>query len=105
MGLLRYRLAASAFTSSVRDVSVMGSLTALATSTGGLIRIRMLATAATTRTAARGRALEALNIDIICANSPQAKGRVQRAFGTLQDRLVKELRLDILDRGCECRTG
>ena len=38
-------------------------------------------------------ALEALNIDIICANSPQAKGRVERAFGTLQDRLVKELRL------------
>ncbi len=40
-----------------------------------------------------GRALSALNIDIICANSPQAKGRVERAFGTLQDRLVKELRL------------
>lgn len=40
-----------------------------------------------------GRALQALNIDIICANSPQAKGRVERAFGTLQDRLVKELRL------------
>ena len=40
-----------------------------------------------------GRAPEALNIDIICANSPQAKGRVERAFGTLQDRLVKELRL------------
>jgi hypothetical protein len=40
-----------------------------------------------------GRALEALNIDIVCANSPQAKGRVERAFGTLQDRLVKELRL------------
>ncbi|MBV8458409.1 MAG: hypothetical protein JO122_17545 [Acetobacteraceae bacterium] len=34
-----------------------------------------------------------LNIDIICANLPQAKGRVERAFGTLQDRLVKELRL------------
>jgi hypothetical protein len=40
-----------------------------------------------------GRALQALNIDIICANSPQAKGRVERTFGTLQDRLVKELRL------------
>ena len=37
--------------------------------------------------------LSELNIDIICANSPQAKGRVERAFGTLQDRLVKELRL------------
>jgi hypothetical protein len=31
----------------------------------------------------------ALNIDIICANSPQAKGRIERAFGTLQDRMVK----------------
>ena len=40
-----------------------------------------------------GRALNELNIDIICANSPQAKGRVERSFGTLQDRLVKELRL------------
>ena len=40
-----------------------------------------------------GRALAALNIDILCANTPQAKGRVERAFGTLQDRLVKELRL------------
>ena len=39
------------------------------------------------------RVLSELNIDIICANSPQAKGRVERAFGTLQDRLVKELRL------------
>ena len=40
-----------------------------------------------------GRALAALNIDIICANSPQAKGRVERMNQTLQDRLVKELRL------------
>ena len=40
-----------------------------------------------------GRALHAMNIDIICANSSQAKGRVERANKTLQDRLVKELRL------------
>src|SRR3982750_3362722 len=40
-----------------------------------------------------GRALHALNIEILCANSPQAKGRVERANKTLQDRLVKELRL------------
>jgi hypothetical protein len=40
-----------------------------------------------------GRALATLNVDILCANTPQAKGRVERAFGTLQDRLVKELRL------------
>jgi len=37
------------------------------------------------------RALHALNIDIICANSSPAKGRVERANRTLQDRLVKEL--------------
>jgi transposase len=40
-----------------------------------------------------GRAMKALDIEIICANSPQAKGRVERAIQTLQDRLVKELRL------------
>jgi hypothetical protein len=41
-----------------------------------------------------GRALTSLNIEIICANSSQAKGRVERAHQTLQDRLVKELRLE-----------
>src|SRR6201985_1132 len=40
-----------------------------------------------------GRALHMLNIDIICANSSQAKGRVEQAHKTLQDRLVHELRL------------
>ena len=40
-----------------------------------------------------GRALAELNVDILCANSSQAKGRVERANRTLQDRLVKELRL------------
>jgi hypothetical protein len=40
-----------------------------------------------------GRALCELNIEILCANSSQAKGRVERANRTLQDRLVKELRL------------
>lgn len=40
-----------------------------------------------------GRAMHELNIELICANSPQAKGRVERANQTLQDRLVKELRL------------
>lgn len=45
-----------------------------------------------------GRAMQELDIQIICANSPQAKGRVERANQTLQDRLVKELRLrDISD--------
>ena len=39
-----------------------------------------------------GRALEDLEIDRITAHSPQAKGRVERSFGTMQDRLVKGLR-------------
>jgi transposase len=41
-----------------------------------------------------GRVLYELNIDIWCANTSQAKGRVERANLTLQDRLVKELRLE-----------
>jgi hypothetical protein len=40
-----------------------------------------------------GQALKELNIQLYWANSPQAKGRVERANKTLQDRLVKELRL------------
>jgi transposase-like protein len=39
------------------------------------------------------RAMLALDIRVICANSPEAKGRVERLFGTLQDRMVKEMRL------------
>ncbi len=39
------------------------------------------------------RAAETLAIELLFANSPQAKGRVERLFGTLQDRLIKELRL------------
>jgi hypothetical protein len=40
-----------------------------------------------------GRAMQQLEIEIICANSPQAKGRIERVNLTLQDRLVKEMRL------------
>jgi hypothetical protein len=40
-----------------------------------------------------GRALRELDIELIWAHSPQAKGRIERSFGTLQDRLVKELLL------------
>lgn len=40
-----------------------------------------------------GRALSELDIEWIAAHSPQAKGRIENAFGTLQDRLVKEMRL------------
>jgi len=40
-----------------------------------------------------GRAMQQLGIELILANSPHAKGRVERMNGVLQDRLVKELRL------------
>jgi transposase len=39
-----------------------------------------------------GRLMDELEIELIKARSPQAKGRIERLFGTLQDRLVKELR-------------
>ena len=39
------------------------------------------------------RALKELGVEVIHANSPQAKGRVERLFGTLQDRPIKEMRL------------
>lgn len=41
-----------------------------------------------------GRALREVNIEILCANSSQAEGRVERKNRTLQDRPVKEMRLD-----------
>lgn len=40
------------------------------------------------------RAMDELGIELICANSPQAKGRVERVNRTLQDRLVRQLRID-----------
>jgi transposase InsO family protein len=43
------------------------------------------------------RALDQLGIELICAKTPQAKGRVERVNRVLQDRLVKELRLDGID--------
>lgn len=39
------------------------------------------------------RAMKELGVDVIHAHSPQAKGRIERLFATLQDRLVKEMRL------------
>lgn len=41
-----------------------------------------------------GRALSELGIEILCSNSSLAKGRVERVNRTLQDRFVKELRLE-----------
>ena len=39
------------------------------------------------------RTMDELDVEVITANSPEAKGRVERLFGTLQDRMVKEMRL------------
>jgi hypothetical protein len=44
-----------------------------------------------------GRALSELGIEWIAAHSPQAKGRIERTFGTLQDRLIKEMRVAGID--------
>jgi hypothetical protein len=44
-----------------------------------------------------GRAMKELGVELILANSPQAKGRVERRNGLLQDRLVKEMRLAGID--------
>ena len=49
-----------------------------------------------------GRALEQLGITYIAANSPQAKGRIERLWGVLQDRLVSELRLA---RACDLHSA
>jgi transposase len=49
--------------------------------------------AGVTPTSQFGRALGELGVELIPAHSPQAKGRVERLFKTVQDRLVKELRL------------
>jgi hypothetical protein len=47
------------------------------------------------------RAMKDLDIAIIHAYSPQAKGRIERLFGTLQDRLIKELRLEKINTARE----
>jgi hypothetical protein len=64
----------------------------------GVFRVNQPAVGSSDALTQFGRAMQELDIQIICANSPQAKGRVERANQTLQDRLVKELRLrGILD--------
>lgn len=41
-----------------------------------------------------GQVLKEMDIELICAHSPQAKGRIERSNGVLQDRLIKEMRLE-----------
>lgn len=58
----------------------------------GIFRINLPSASEETETQF-GRAARQLGIEVICAHSPEAKGRVERANQTLQDRLVKEMRL------------
>jgi transposase len=59
----------------------------------GVFRVNMPNPVSGTGLTQFGRAMKELEIGLLCAHSPQAKGRVERANQTLQDRLVKELRL------------
>jgi transposase len=59
----------------------------------GIFRVNLPSTGSGEALTQFGRAMQALDIQIICANTPQAKGRVERVNQTLQDRLVKEMRL------------
>ncbi len=59
----------------------------------GIFRVNQPSTGDSDALTQFGRAMQELDIQIICANTPQAKGRVERAIQTIQDRLPKELRL------------
>ena len=66
---------------------------ALYTDKHGIFRINAVEAEKTTGDTQFSRACRELDIKLICAHSPQAKGRVERANKTMQDRLVKEMRL------------
>lgn len=59
----------------------------------GIFRVNQTSVGTSTAITQFGRAMQDLEIQIICANTPQAKGRVERVIQTLQDRLPKEMRL------------
>jgi len=59
----------------------------------GVFRVNMPSAGKSDALTQFGRAMRELDIQIICANTPQAKGRVERVNQTLQDRLPKEMRL------------
>ena len=70
-----------------------GKPVALYTDKHGVFRVNHASNKDRNKLTQYGRALKELNIELICANTPQAKGRVERANLTLQDRLIKEMRL------------
>lgn len=67
----------------------------------GVFRVNMPNPVSGTGLTQFGRAMKELSIELLCAHSPQAKGRVERANQTLQDRLVKELRLRAISSAAE----
>jgi hypothetical protein len=94
--LLRFVASESAFDyfrATRRYLETYGKPVAFYSDKHSIFRVNCKDAAGGDRITQFARALAELNIDIICANIPQAKGRVERAFGTLQDRLVNELRL------------
>ena len=74
-------------------VSVHGRPEGLYTDKHGIFRVNIPNMSSGDNLTQFGRAMQELEIPILCANTPQAKGRVERAMLTLQDRLVKEMRL------------
>jgi hypothetical protein len=70
-----------------------GRPTGLYTDKHGIFRVNIPNAGSGDNLTQFGRAMQSLEIPILCANTPQAKGRVERANKTLQDRLVKEMRL------------
>jgi hypothetical protein len=70
-----------------------GKPVALYSDKAGVFRVNAKAPAGGDGFTQFGRAMHELNVDVICANTAPAKGRVERAHQTMQERLVKELRL------------
>jgi transposase len=70
-----------------------GKPVALYSDRHGIFRVNVPSTGTGQALTQFGRAMQELDIQIICANTPQAKGRVERVIQTLQDRLPKEMRL------------
>lgn len=83
----------SYFDATRRYLSAYGKPLAFYSDKHGIFRVNAEAAVSGSGLTQFGRAMTELGIEIICANSPQAKGRVERLYETLQDRLVKELRL------------
>ena len=86
---------ALAYLQATRDyITAYGKPIAFYSDKHGIFRVNRPAAARGDGMTQFGRALHDLNVDILCASTCQAKGRVERALLTLQDRLVKELRLE-----------